>query len=92
MQTKKTKKNYIPKKKKMPTRTSCSTNISCRNLSLGFATRAKGCKVVGQEESPGVMSHVPGNVRKCQGIDLHLPKGTPTLGVGTLVDSQIFRG
>jgi len=55
-------------------------------------TKAKDCKVTGQEKSPGVMSHAPGSVRKCEGINLHNPKGTPTLGVGIPVDSQIFRG
>jgi hypothetical protein len=38
------------------------------------------------------MSHAPKNARECDGIDPHAPKGTPTLGVGVLVDSQIFRG
>jgi len=37
--------------------------------------KAKGCKVVGQEGSPGIMLHAPGNARKCEGIDLHTPKG-----------------
>jgi len=50
-------------------------------------TKAKGCKVAGQEGSPGVMSHVHRSVRECEGIDLHTPKATPTLGVGVPVDS-----
>ncbi len=54
-------------------------------------TKAKGCKVVGQEGSPGVMSHAPGSARKCEGIDPHTLKGTPTLGVGVPVDSRMFR-
>jgi len=49
-------------------------------------TKAKGCKVVGQEGSPGVMPHVPGSARKCEGIDPHTSKGTPTLGVGVPMD------
>jgi len=60
----------------------------CHNLSLGFATKAMAYKVVGQE---GVMPHAPGSARECEGIDLHTPKGTPTLGVGVLVDSRMFR-
>ncbi len=63
----------------------------CRNPNLGLATKARGCKVTGQEGSPGVMPHAPGSARKCEGIDPHTPKGTPTLGVGISVDSQIFR-
>jgi hypothetical protein len=39
---------------------------------------------VGQEREPG-------NERKCEGMNLHTPKGTSTLGVGVLVDSQMFR-
>jgi hypothetical protein len=64
--------------------------IWCRNLSLGLATKAKGCKVAGQEGRPGVMS-TPGSGRGCEGIDLHTPKGTPTLGVGVPVDSRMSR-
>jgi len=63
----------------------------CRNPSLGLATKAKGCKVAGQEGSPGVMPHALGSARECEGIDLHTPTGTPTLGVGVLVDFQIFK-
>jgi hypothetical protein len=31
----------------------------CRDLSFGLATKARGCKVAGQEADPGVSSHVP---------------------------------
>jgi len=41
---------------------------------------------VGQKGSSGVMCHAPRSARECEGIDLHTPKGTPTLGVGVLVD------
>jgi hypothetical protein len=34
---------------------------------------------------------LPGSARECEGIDPHTPKGTPTLGVGVLVDSRMFR-
>ncbi len=56
------------------------------NTNIGFVTKAKGCKVVGQERSPRVMSYAPRSVRECERIDPHTPKGTPTLGVGVLVD------
>jgi hypothetical protein len=65
--------------------------VICRNPSLGFATKARGCKVAGQEGSPRVMSHAPGSARKCERIDLHTPKGAPTLGVGVLVDPRMFK-
>jgi len=64
----------------------------CRNLNLELATKAKGCKVAGQEGSPGVMPHALGSARECEGIDPHTPKGTPALGVGVPVDSQVFKG
>jgi len=54
-------------------------------------TKAKGCKVVSQEGSLGVMPHAPMSARKCEEIGIHTPKGTPTLGVGVPMDSQMFR-
>jgi len=59
----------------------------CCNPSLGLITKARGCKVTGQKGNPRVIPHAPGSVRKCEGIPLHTPKGTPTLGVGVPVDS-----
>jgi hypothetical protein len=59
---------------------------------LGLATKARAYKVTGQEGSPIIMPHAPRSVRKCEGIDPYTPKGTPTLGVGISVDSQMFRG
>jgi len=52
---------------------------------------AKACKVAGQEGSPGVTSHAPKSVGECEGMNPHTPKGTPTLGIGIPVDSQIFK-
>jgi len=34
----------------------------------------------------GVMSHASESARECEGIDLHTPKGTPTLGIEVPVD------
>jgi hypothetical protein len=65
--------------------------LYCRNLSIGLTIKARGCKIAGQEGSLRVMSHAPGNARKCEGIGLHTPKGTPTLGIGIPVDSQMFK-
>jgi len=47
---------------------------------LGFATKARVCKVAGQEREPK-------NERKCEGMNPHIPKGVPTLGIGVPVDS-----
>ncbi len=54
----------------------------CHNPSLGFATKAKACKGVAQKGSLGVWEGVIMNI--------HTPKWAPILGVGVLVDSQIF--
>jgi hypothetical protein len=63
----------------------------CRNSSFGLTTKAKGLQGCGPRGSPGVTSHTPGNVKKCEGVNLHTPKATPTLGDGVLVDSRNFR-
>jgi len=62
----------------------------CHNPSFGFATKARACKGVGQEGSSKLTSHAPGSVGKSEGMNLHTPKWAPILGVGVLMDSQIF--
>jgi len=37
------------------------------------------------------MPHALRSAKECEGIDPHTPKGTPTLGVGVLVDSRMFK-
>jgi hypothetical protein len=54
-------------------------------------TKARACKVAGQEGSLGVRVHAPRSARECEGIDPHTPKGTLTLGVGIPLDFRIFR-
>jgi hypothetical protein len=54
------------------------------NPSLGLATKAKACKVAGQDKKPD-------REQKCEGMNLHTPKGASTLRVGVPVDSQMFR-
>jgi hypothetical protein len=34
-------------------------HASCRNPSLGFVTKARGCKFAGQEGDPRITSHAP---------------------------------
>ncbi len=63
----------------------------CHNPNLKLVTKARGYKVAGQKGSTGVMLHAPGSARHCEGIDLHVPKRTPPLGVGVLADSRMFR-
>ncbi len=64
----------------------------CHNPNLGLATKERVGKVAGQERSPGVTPHAPESVGKCEGMNLHTPKGVSTLGVGVSVDSRIFKG
>jgi hypothetical protein len=59
-------------------------------LALGSRLRQRGCKSVGQEEAHEP-HHIPGSVRKCEGVNPHTPKVTPTLGDGVPVDFQNFR-
>jgi len=49
-------------------------------------TKAKACKVAGENGSSGITPHVIGSVGKCEGMHLHIPKGASTLGIKVLVD------
>ncbi len=64
---------------------------NCHNPSFGLTTKARACEGVGQEGSPGVTFHALGSVRECEGMNPHTPKRAPTLGIGIMVDFQIFR-
>ncbi len=48
-------------------------------------------KVQAKSESPWITFHAPRSVRKCEGMNPHTPKWAPTLGVGVLMDSWIFK-
>jgi hypothetical protein len=61
-----------------------------RNPSLGLTTKARGCKVVGQEKDSKVTSHVLGSAKECEGMNLHIPKWTPMLGARIPMESKIF--
>jgi hypothetical protein len=71
-------------------------NQSCHNPNFWFATKAKALLGCGPRGSPGVKarrslgvtSQTPGSVRKCEGVNPHIPKVTPTLGDGVPVDSR----
>ncbi len=67
------------------------TNHKCRNPIFGLATKVGACKGAGQEGSSGVISHAPGSVGECEGMNTHTPKWAPILGVRVLTDSWIFR-
>jgi len=63
----------------------------CHNFNFGITTKARACKGVGQDRNLGITFHALESVRECEGMNPHTPKWTPTLGVGVLMDSQIFR-
>jgi hypothetical protein len=48
--------------------------VECRNPSFGLATKAKRGARVRAKRRPGVTSHTPGSVRKCEGVNPHTPK------------------
>jgi hypothetical protein len=66
--------------------------LTCYNPNLGLVTKAKACKGGSQEWTPGIIFHAPGNVGERKGMNPHTPKWTSTLGVGILMNFQIFRG
>jgi hypothetical protein len=66
-----------------------SNGGECRNPS--FEPRQRGLQGCEPRGSPKVMSHAFGSVGKCEGMNLHIPKATPTLGDGVPMDSKIFR-
>jgi mRNA deadenylase 3'-5' endonuclease subunit Ccr4 len=59
----------------------------CCNPSLGLATKARACKCVSQEGSPGGTFYALGSAKECEGMNPHIPKGTLTLWVRVPVDS-----
>jgi hypothetical protein len=58
----------------------------CYNPNLGLTTKARACEGADQVRNPKVTFHGPKSARKCEGVNPHTPKWTPTLGVGVLVD------
>jgi hypothetical protein len=46
-----------------PLPSTCQDGCHCRNPNLGFATKARGCKVASQEGDLGVTSHAPGSAK-----------------------------
>ncbi len=61
--------------------TTMTIGVHYRNLNLGLATKARVCKVVGQEGSLGITSHAPRNAKDSEGVNLHTPKWIPILEV-----------
>jgi len=61
--------------------------LDVTTLTLGSRPRQRACKVASQEGSPEVTLHAPENVGKCEGMNPHTPKATPTLGTIIPVES-----
>ncbi len=60
-------------------------------LALGSRPKQRFVKVWAKNEPRNHISCV-GNDKECEGMNPHTPKWASTLGVGVLMDSQIFRG
>ncbi len=58
------------------------------NPSFGLVTKVKGLQGCRPGGSPRVTSYTPGSVGKCEGVNPHTPKATPTLGDGVPVESR----
>jgi hypothetical protein len=67
-----------------------TSDLNVTTLVLGSRPRQGFTKVQAKSEV-GITFHVPGNVGECEGMNPHTPKWAPILGVGVLMDSQIFR-
>jgi hypothetical protein len=52
----------------------CTKSVPCCNPSLGFATKTRVCKGVGQEGSSGVTSHARKSEREFEGMNPRIPK------------------
>jgi len=53
----------------------------CHNPNLGLATKEGACKKARQEGDPRGISYTLGSVGKCERMNSHTPKATPTWGV-----------
>jgi hypothetical protein len=56
-------------------------------LTLGLQPRQRAI----QKGDPRDVSYSPRSAGKCERMNLHTPKATPTWGVGVSKDSQIFK-
>jgi hypothetical protein len=54
--------------------------------------KARVCEGASQEWVPIITFHALGNVGEHEGVNPHIPKWTPILGVKVSMDSRIFKG
>jgi hypothetical protein len=69
----------------------CININKCCDPNLGLATKTKVCKGASRNGSLIITFHVRESVGECEGMNPHTPKWVFTLGVGILIDLQIFR-
>jgi hypothetical protein len=65
-------------------------NPSVATLALGSRPKQGLAKVRAKSEPESHISCSWG-ARECEGMNPHIPKWVPTLGVGILMDSQIYK-
>jgi hypothetical protein len=65
--------------------------VECRNPNLGLTTKARGCKVAGEERHPIATSHVPGSAKSVREWNLTPISELPCWELKSQKDSQIFR-
>ncbi len=63
----------------------------CRNPNFGLVTKARGCKVVGQEKDLGVTSRTPGSAKSVKEWTFTLPRELPCWELESQMDSRIFK-
>jgi hypothetical protein len=66
---------------------SAQHNPFVTTLALGLRPKQRGLQGCRPRRSPGVTSHAPESVGKCEGMNPHTPKATPTLGDEVPMDS-----
>jgi hypothetical protein len=52
-------------------------HVKCHNPNLGLATKARACKVLGQEGGPEITSHAPGSAKSVREWTLTLLSELP---------------
>jgi hypothetical protein len=63
----------------------------CHNLSLGFVPKQRLTKVWAKNEPRNHIS-CSRSAKKCEGMNPHTPKWTPTLGIGIPMGSEFLEG
>jgi hypothetical protein len=68
-----------------------SVDGHCRNPNLGLTTKARGCKVAGQDKDPKVTSHAPKSAKSVREWTVTFPNELQCWELESQMDSWIFR-